>query len=106
MKYLVFAECNFGDLERIRELWKQILDEQAKGSDKWPKREQFLSEAHALQAELYKKTLERQVFWIFETDKEEHLINYRMHFATILDLNFIPITSVRKSFETWMGMER
>ena len=105
MKYLVFAECNFGDLERIRELMKQIIDEREKGSEKFPNWDQMLFQPHAIQAELYKKSKERQVFFIIETEDPMHLINYRMHLAPYMDLNFIPITSVFKSFEAWMGMK-
>lgn len=104
MKYLAFFEYKWEDVERMRELWKQVLDERAKGSDRWPKA--LLFESHALQAELYKKSLDRQGFFIFETDKEEQITNYRMHFANIMDINFIPITSARRTFESWMGLKR
>lgn len=91
-------------MERIVELMKQILDEREKGSDRFPKK--LLFEAHALEAELIKKSKDVQGFFVFETDKEEHLINYRMHLAPYMDLKFIPLTSIRKSLEMWMGLNR
>ena len=106
MKYLAFIESNYEDLERSVELLKQIFDERGIGLDKFPKAEQILFNAHILEAELFKKSKDIHGFFVLETEKEEHLINYRMHLAPYTDIKFIPLTSLRKSLETWMGLNR
>ena len=83
---------------------KEISDEREKGSNKFPKT--LLLEPQALQAELYKKTRDRQGFFIFETEDPMRLTNYQMHLAPYMDLNFIPLTSIRKSLEMWIGLNR
>lgn len=104
MKYLAFAESNYEDFEKISVLRGQLLDERDEDSDRFPKTRLF--DAHTLQAELYKKSRDVQSFWIFETDNDQHLINYQMHFAPYMDIKFIPITPSRIGFQVWMKTER
>jgi hypothetical protein len=104
MKYLAFMEWNWEDAERISVLRDQVYEEQEKGSDKFPKTRLF--DGHTLQAELFKKSRDGQSFWIFETDNEQHLINYQVHYAPYLDIKFIPITSTRTGFQDWLKTKR
>lgn len=104
MKYLGYFEWNYDDIERIGELWKELLDDRERDSEKWPKT--LLFDTHTLEADLFDKTRDNQSFWIFETDDPMHLINYRMHFAPYVDFNFIPLTENKKKFETWMGLKK
>ena len=104
MKYLGFFERNFADVEKILELYKQVLDEREKGSDMFPKT--LLFESHTLAGELYKRSRDLQGFFIFETDKEEHLINYMLHYAPYMDFRFIPLTEDRKTAEARLGLKK
>jgi len=99
VKYLVFFEWRWENAERLTELWKQIMDETEKGSDKWPERDQILFLSHTLESDTYKKSRDMQGFWIVETDNEQHLVNYRMQFSPYADINFIPLTESRRYSE-------
>ena len=103
MKYLAFAQYNWEDAERVSQSDKKIRDERAKDSDVFPEAEQLLFEPHTLTGELPMKSKEQQAIWIFETDNEEHLLNYEMTHAPYLDIKFIPITESRKIIQQWMG---
>jgi hypothetical protein len=102
VKYLVIAEYNWEDLERLAEISKKVVDERAKDSDKFLSTDQVLFAAHTLQADLPKKLKERQSFFVCETENEETLINFSMIYAPYMDLKFLPITDMRKSAEAWM----
>ena len=104
MKYLAFMESNYADVERLTVLYKEVLDEIAKGSDRFPK--EILFESHTLRAELYKKSKDRQSFFILETDNPDHLSNYAMQFAPYADVKFIPITDTRKTAEAWLSWKK
>ena len=102
MKYLMFYESNFEDMERGQSLWKHIMDEREKGSDKWPTEDQIILEPHFLESELMDKTRECQSIFIFETEDPRHLVNYRMHWAKHFDIRrVIPITPARLAFQEW-----
>ena len=103
MKYLVFYEYNYEDVERLAEIAKKIVDERAKGSDKFLRTDQVLFQGHTLRADLPKKLKEIQTFFVCETDSEETLINFSMISAPYMDYKFIPITDMRKTAEAWMG---
>jgi len=106
MKYLGVFEFNFEDLERISEADKKLLNEREKGSDAFPKEEQVLFQLHTLGADLPKKSRDVQCVWIFETDNEDHLINYMMFHAPYADYKFIPLTRSRRVIELWLGGRR
>ena len=103
MKYFCLWDSNFEDVEKIREAWKQVLDERAKGSDRFP--ETLLFESHNFSVPGLFGKKDAQGFWIFETDKEEHLMNYIMHYANIEDLKIIPIMETKKAMSSWLGMK-
>lgn len=95
MKYFCLGDNNYKDAEQLRVLWKQVLDERAKGSDRFPKK--LLFEPHFFTVSgLFGKN-DTQSFFIFETDNEEHLRNYMMHFADIVDVKIIPILDSKKA---------
>ena len=104
MKYLVFFEYDWKDLERIGEISKKVMDERSKGSDKFLRSDQVLFLAHALNAPLPKKSKDRMGFFVCETENEETLINLNMIYADLWDLKFIPVTDARKTLEKWIGV--
>jgi hypothetical protein len=102
MRYLMFYESYYDNMERGVKLWEQIMEEREKGSDKWPKAEQIVLWPHELESELIDKTRDLQSIFIFDTDDPMHLVNYRMHWAKIFDIRrVIPITPSRMTFEAW-----
>ena len=104
MRYLAFIEFNFRDFERLSQSYKQVLDEREKVSDRFPKT--LVLEHHFLEAEFVKKSKEIQAFWVFDTDDQRHLTNYRMHYAPYADVNFIPLTYGEHVLQAWMGWRR
>jgi hypothetical protein len=106
MKYLCLFETNYEDIERSMPLWKQIMDERAQGSDRWPKQDQIVLEPHFLESELTERRRDIQSIFIYETENPIHVVNYRMHWAKIFDLKrVVPITPARLTFETWQLMK-
>lgn len=99
MKYFVLWDSNWEVTEKGREAWKQVLDERAEGSERWPKK--LLFEPHNFSVPGLFGKKDSQGFFIFETDKEEHLINYFMHYANIMDFKIIPLLETKKSMSYW-----
>ena len=103
MKYLAFLEYDWKDIEKVGGAWKKILDDREEGSDKWPKR---IIDTYRLEADLPKLTKEVQGFTIFETEKEEHIINEVYQFAPFIKFKFIPIVDSRKAYQLYMGWKK
>jgi hypothetical protein len=103
VKYFCLTDTNWENIEKVTEAWKRVLDERSKGSDRWPKRLLFEPHQFTVPGLLGKK--DGQGFFIFETDKEEHLVNYMMHYANIQDVKIIPIVETKKAVSSWLGMK-
>ena len=103
MKYLALMEMDWENVEKIGDLWKRILEERVTGSDKWPK---VIFPEHKLETNLPKLTKDIKAFVIYETDKQEHLINEEFMFAPWINFHFVPIVESRKAMNTWLGWKR
>jgi len=103
VKYVFLFEWNFVDMERINELWIEVLKERESGSDRWPK---ILFEPHYFEADIGKKSRDMRGFFIFETEDPVHLLNERMQFVPYMDVNFIPITPNRFISEQWLATKK
>lgn len=68
MKYLVFGQYNWEDIERITVLWKQLENERETG--KFVQKNLF--EPHYFQVDLPKLSKDIQGFWVIETDDPMH----------------------------------
>ena len=103
MKYFILTDTSWENIEKVTEAWKRVLDERAKGSEKFP--EKLLVEPYTFTVPGLFGSKDVQGFFIFETDREEHLINYIMHYANIQDFKIIPIVETKKAVSSWLGMK-
>lgn len=102
MKFFILADIKWEDTEKCIESWKKVLDERAKGLDRFPK--DLLFEPHTFTVPGLFGKKDAQGFMVFETDKEEHLINYIIHYANIMDIKIIPIVETKKAMSS-LGMK-
>ena len=103
MKFLVVADYNWENLERVADSYRKIIDERERDPDSFTK---VVFGAHTLVAELSKKTKDIRTIAILEADSEEQLINQIFSLAPERDCQIIPLLEGRKSAELWMGWKR
>ncbi|MFX0044609.1 MAG: DUF3303 domain-containing protein [Candidatus Hermodarchaeota archaeon] len=89
MKYIMFWEYDFEDHVRVIEKLKQFRESIKKEPEKFPK---FISKNYAM--------LEGpRGFQLLETENEDHLVNFVLHYQPEVSFDFQPIIEVKKSLE-------
>lgn len=95
MKYVMFWEYSFEDHEKVLEKLKKFREMREKNPEKFPK---FISENYAM--------LEGpRGFQLMETENEEHLANFVLHYQPEVWFNFEPIIEAKKSIELYKKMK-
>jgi hypothetical protein len=91
----MFWEYSFEDHEKVIEKLKKFREIRDKTPDMFPK---FISENYAM--------LEGpRGFQLIETENEEHLANFVLHYQPEVWFNFEPIIEAKKSIELYRKMK-
>ena len=99
---MIFYQYNWEDMERHVEVSRKIFQQRENGSDRFLKKDQVLFSHHNFNADLPKKSKDEMGFFIGETDNEDTLINFKMAYADLWDMKFIPLTDGRKIVRDWV----
>ena len=96
MKYIMFWEYDFEDHARVIEKLKQFRESIKKEPEKFPK---FISKNYAM--------LEGpRGFQLLETENEDHLANFVLHYQPEVSFDFQPIMEVKRSLELMDRMKK
>ena len=96
MKYVMFWEYSFENQEKVLEKLKTFREARKKNPDLFPK---FISENYAM-------VEGPRGFQMIETENEEHLANFVLHYQPVVWFNFEPIIEVKKSIELYQKMKQ
>lgn len=96
MKYIMFWEYDFEDHQRVIEKLKEFRESIKKEPEKFPR---FISKNYAM--------LEGPSgFQLLETENEDHLANFVLHYQPEVSFDFQPIMEVSKSLELMKRMKK
>lgn len=95
MKYIVFAEWRPEDLDNVIEKSLQLMADQEKFPEKYPK---ALSSPYQLMGE-------SKGVRLYEGD-EEQMTNYALHYMPAAKVKIVPIVEFTKTMELWKKLKK